>query len=120
VARIFWLMLQYEIKNIELLQGQAAGVRDWFRKSVKVADSEQEVIQFFEKIHKANSKKEVLEKMRELHDRLVEHDKQNLGTSLTASREMMFWLESKLTNTPLDKVLQSKNSKPVTMPKARV
>ena len=117
VVRIFWLMLQYEIKNIELLQSQASGIRDWFRKSVKIAESEQEVIQFFEKIHKANSKKEVQEKMQELYDRLVEHDKLKLGTSLTSSREMMYWLESKLTNTPLDKVLQSKNSKPVTMPK---
>lgn len=103
-VRIYWLMIQFEIENIELLHDQAASVRKWFQKTKIVSKEESEIIKFFQKIDKAVGKKEVEIQMKELQQRLLkQEDKSANGNSI-----LQDWLESKITTQPMNKILQSK------------
>ena len=61
-ARILWLMIQYEIRNMELLKNQSKNVMDWFKKHSTLNEVERQIILFFEKLSSARDKRELKEK----------------------------------------------------------
>ncbi len=69
-TRITWLMIQYEIRNMELLKNQSKNVMDWFKKHSILNEGERQIILFFEKLSSARDKKELKEKFNDIQEKL--------------------------------------------------
>lgn len=76
-ARILWLMVQYEIRNIELLKNQSKNVMDWFKKHSTINHTEKAILLFFDKLPKARDKQELLLRFMDMKNKLTELNKIN-------------------------------------------
>lgn len=94
-ARIMWLMIQYEIRNMELLKNQSKNVMDWFKKHSILNEAERQIILFFEKIPSARDNKELKEKFNAIKKTLASL-KSNQYSSYDY-RDFENWLKRKLT-----------------------
>jgi len=94
-ARIMWLMIQYEIRNMELLKNQSKNVMDWFKKHSTLNEAERQIILFFEKLSSARDKRELKEKFIGIRNKLSEL-KNNIGYASYDYRDFENWLARKI------------------------
>ena len=94
-ARIMWLMIQYEIRNMELLKNQSKNVMDWFKKHSTLNEAERQIILFFEKLPSARDKRELKEKFIGIRNKLSEL-KNNIGYASYDYRDFENWLARKI------------------------
>ncbi len=93
-ARILWLMIQFEIRNMELLKNQSKNVMDWFKKHSTLNEVERQIILFFEKLPSARDKKELNKKFIGIKNKIEELKKNNQYTSYDY-RDFENWLKKK-------------------------
>ena len=94
-ARILWLMVQYEIRNMELLKNQSKNVMDWFKKHSTMNEMEKAILLFFEKLPKARDKQELRTRFTAMQQTLHKLKAANPNNSF---RDFERWVEKKIEN----------------------
>lgn len=77
-VRIYWLMIQYEIRNVELLPNQVRNIKAWFKKENMQSELEKLVLRFFEKIPNARDKNETAQAFKKLETQLHKYSSESL------------------------------------------
>lgn len=94
-ARILWLMVQYEIRNMELLKNQSKNVMDWFKKHSTMNEMEKAILLFFEKLPKARDKQELRSRFTSMQQTLHKLKADNPNNSF---RDFERWVDRKIAN----------------------
>ncbi|MDB5282516.1 MAG: hypothetical protein JWO06_1591 [Bacteroidota bacterium] len=95
-ARIYWLMLQYEIANMEILPGLTHNVREWFRKNKMMNPLEKVSLKFFERIPKATDRKEIAGLFEKLKREIILIERPIGNNESSVKYDLLEWIDGKL------------------------
>jgi hypothetical protein len=102
-SRIYWLMLQYEIHNIEILKNQANNVSEWFKKNKLTSAVDKITFSYFKKLPSAAGKEEKLRLFKEFKAELSEHQP---AMEQEMYYVLMLWIDSKIHGVPFAAIVR--------------
>ena len=94
-ARIYWLMLQYEIANLELLPNLTHNARDWFKKNKMMNPLEKVSLRFFDNISRTPGKKEAAALFKKLSSDVEALGLQMGNAESSVKYDLLEWAEAK-------------------------
>lgn len=89
-VRIYWLMIQYEIRNLALLPNQVRNIKAWFKKENMQSQLEKLILGFFEKIPRARDKAEAAADFSKFSRQLSSVD----AGGLLQDTDLVAWVEN--------------------------
>jgi len=94
-ARIYWLMLQYEIANLELLPNLTYNAREWFKKNKMMNPLEKVSLAFFDRLPRAHNKKEVAALFKKFKDDITALNTSTANQQSSIKYDLLEWIDSK-------------------------
>jgi len=100
-ARLFELIIHYELGNLDLLEYRLRSAYRYFRQKDAPHLFERIVLAYLRKISSLQTKREVIESFRDLHDELEPLTRMPLERSALESFNYLAWLRSRIHGTAL-------------------
>jgi hypothetical protein len=110
IGKILYLIIHYELKNIEHLDHVLVSNYRYFYKKQAPFKAESAILKYFKKITQSPDHGETMENFNALHNELQPLMDEEYEAALFTEFDLMSWLESKIENRPLQDILKEKAS----------
>lgn len=110
-ARLLHLIAHYELGNTALLEHLLKSVYRFMAKMENLGVVEEEIFRFLRKAFKLNSAAKVRQAFQLLHDKLVQMEQNPFERRSFIYLDVTAWLESKISGTTVEAVMQQKSRK---------
>ena len=109
MARIFNLILHYELGNVDLMEYIIKSTYRYLLKSKRLYKVETIVLSYLRKNSFLSSQKEILESFRKLHEELFPLSKDKFEKKAFEEFDILSWLESKIEKKSFEEIIKRKS-----------